>query len=183
MADPRKEEKEEGQQEEQPKKGKSKLLLMIIIAVLFLGGAGVGGFFFLKSQKQAEAQATAKEAESHNPQAAGEGAEAGKNMPAPSFFFDLPDLTVNLSSNNGESHFLRLKVALEVGSQTDLDALKEVQPRIVDDFQVYLRELRPEDLAGSAGTYRLRHDLLLRANQAAQPIQVKNVLFKEFLVQ
>ena len=56
-------------------------------------------------------------------------------------------------------------------------------PRIVDNFQVYLRELRLEDLRGSAGLYRLREELLSRVNIAAQPAQVNDVLFKEMLVQ
>ena len=54
---------------------------------------------------------------------------------------------------------------------------------IVDSFQVYLRELRVADLKGSAGIYRLREDLLRRVNEAAQPVKINDVLFKEILVQ
>jgi len=56
-------------------------------------------------------------------------------------------------------------------------------PRIIDNFQVYLRELRLEDLRGSAGMYRLREELLTRVVAAAQPVRVKDVLFKEMLIQ
>jgi flagellar FliL protein len=56
-------------------------------------------------------------------------------------------------------------------------------PRIIDNFQVYLRELRLDDLRGSAGIYRLREELLMRVNTAAQPVHVKDVLFREMLVQ
>ncbi|MFX9073467.1 flagellar basal body-associated FliL family protein, partial [Acinetobacter baumannii] len=60
---------------------------------------------------------------------------------------------------------------------------QQTLPRIIDNFQVYLRELRLDDLKGSAGMYRLREELLLRVNMAAQPVKIKDVLFKEMLVQ
>jgi flagellar protein FliL len=56
-------------------------------------------------------------------------------------------------------------------------------PRIIDNFQVYLRELRVEDLRGSGGIYRLREELLTRVNAATAPAKVVDVLFKEMLVQ
>ena len=58
-----------------------------------------------------------------------------------------------------------------------------LRPRIIDHFQVYLRELRVEDLRGSAGIYRLREELLARVNAAVKPTKVENVLFREVLVQ
>jgi flagellar protein FliL len=58
-----------------------------------------------------------------------------------------------------------------------------VLPRIIDNFQVYLRELRVEDLKGSGGMYRLREELLLRVNAAVAPAKINDVLFKEMLVQ
>ena len=54
---------------------------------------------------------------------------------------------------------------------------------IRDSFQTYLRELRLDDLRGSAGMYRLREELLTRINVAVQPSKVSAVLFKEMLVQ
>ena len=56
-------------------------------------------------------------------------------------------------------------------------------PRLLDLFQTYLREMRPEELRGSAGTYRLREELIARANIALQPTRVVDVLFTELLVQ
>lgn len=168
-------EAQEGEEEGGEQKKKSKLIPIIIAAVLLVGGAGAGGFFFLTS-KDKPVEGAAAEGED-----AATSAEPAK--PAESFFFELPDMTVNLSSTGGGARFLRLKSVLEVGSAADVTALEKIQPRIVDDFQVYLRELRPSDLQGSAGSYRLRHDLLLRANQAAQPVHVHNVLFKELIVQ
>jgi len=56
-------------------------------------------------------------------------------------------------------------------------------PRIVDQFQSYLRELRVDDLRGSAGVMRLKEELLRRINVAAAPYPVKDVLLKEMIVQ
>ena len=62
-------------------------------------------------------------------------------------------------------------------------AIEHVLPRIVDHFQVYLRELKPDSLKGSAGVYRLRQELLTRIAAAAYPLKAKDVLFREVLVQ
>jgi flagellar FliL protein len=62
----------------------------------------------------------------------------------------------------------------------------EIQPRmakVIDAFQVYLRELRKSDLEGSAGIYRLKEELRRRINVAIFPAQVENILFREILVQ
>jgi len=101
----------------------------------------------------------------------------------PSVFYDLPDLLVNLNSNGRKASFLKISVSLELEDPGDVARLQAVMPRIIDNFQVYLRELRVEDLRGSGGIYRLREELLARVNAAAAPIKVKDVLFKEMLVQ
>ena len=111
--------------------------------------------------------------------------EAKVEAPAakPSVFYDLPDLLVNLNSNGRKASFLKMSVSLELEDQADVTRLQAVMPRIIDNFQVYLRELRVEDLRGSSGIYRLREELLARVNAAAAPVKVKDVLFKEMLVQ
>ena len=161
-------EESEGTEEKSAGGGKKKMLVIVVITLLFVVSAAVAGFFFIGNGGDEKDQAEGEK-------------ETSKAEPQKSFFYELPDLTVNLAS--GGSRFLRLRVVLEVKNEEAKAKLKEIQPRLIDDFQVYLRELRPEDLRGSAGSYRLRHDLLLRANQAAQPVVVENVLFKEFLVQ
>jgi flagellar FliL protein len=103
--------------------------------------------------------------------------------PKPSVFYDLQDLLVNLNSNGRKASFLKISVSLELEDQADTARVQAVMPRIIDNFQVYLRELRVEDLRGSGGIYRLREELLARVNAAATPVKVKDVLFKEMLVQ
>jgi flagellar FliL protein len=101
----------------------------------------------------------------------------------PAVFFDLPDLLVNLNTMGRKPSFLKLSVSLELERGQDLPRLQAVMPRIIDNFQVYLRELRVEDLRGSGGIYRLREELLTRVNAATAPVKVVDVLFKEMLVQ
>jgi len=116
----------------------------------------------------------------HKPVEAEKVAEA---PPPPAVFFDLPDLLVNLNTTGRKASFLKLSISLELNRADDLPKLQAVMPRIIDNFQVYLRELRVEDLRGSGGIYRLREELLARVNSAVAPVAVRDVLFKEMLVQ
>ena len=90
---------------------------------------------------------------------------------------------MNLDNTGKQAHFLKLKVSLELGSKADEQAIDKAMPRVIDQFQTYLRELRTDDLKGSAGVYRLRQELLTRVAAASQPIDVRDVLFREILIQ
>ena len=98
-------------------------------------------------------------------------------------YFDMPEMLVNLNAAGRKTNFLKLTVSLEIENPQDVPKLQAVMPRIVDNFQVYLRELRMEDLKGSGGMYRVREELLARVNTAIAPSKVEGVLFKEMLVQ
>jgi len=118
------------------------------------------------------------------PAAEGE-AQADAAAAAPdTFIFNLPTMTVNLNDDGATGdQFLKLTVALEVANE---GGMKDIQPRIakiIDAFQVYLRELRKSDLEGSAGIYRLKEELRRRINVAIFPAQIDGILFKELLVQ
>lgn len=98
-------------------------------------------------------------------------------------FYDLPELLVNLNTAGRKSTFLKIRVSLELVDPKDVPRIEALLPRIVDNFQVYLRELRIEDLKGSAGMYRLREEMMRRVAAAAQPAKINDVLFKEMIVQ
>ncbi|HCX13884.1 MAG TPA: flagellar basal body protein FliL [Rhodospirillaceae bacterium] len=102
---------------------------------------------------------------------------------AMSLFYDLPEMLVNINTAGRAKNFLKIRVSLELANEADINQVDTVLPRIIDNFQVYLRELRLEDLQGAAGMYRLREELLNRVNAAVRPAQVKDVLFKEMVVQ
>lgn len=100
----------------------------------------------------------------------------------PVVFYDLPEMTVNLSTD-GRATYLKVRIALEVADQAMVDRISPYLPRILDAFQIYLRELRPADLEGSAGLFRLKEELLRRINLSVYPAKVDGVLFKEILIQ
>ena len=98
-------------------------------------------------------------------------------------FVDLPDLIANLNVGQRRSAFIKLKAKLELSKAEDQAIVAAAMPRIQDMFTTYLREMRPEELRGSAGTYRLREELIARANIAVAPAHVVDVLFSEMLIQ
>ena len=152
-----------------------KIVLFIVLPLLLLIGAGVGVTVML-GVFSAPPPPTE---------------DAGGGAPTPvepepetqTTFFEVPDLIVNLNTDIRKSTFLKIKISLEIANSADTDVINQMLPRIVDNFQVYLRELRIQDLQGSAGMYRLREELLRRVNIAVRPARVKDVLFKEMLVQ
>ncbi|MDP6574195.1 MAG: flagellar basal body-associated FliL family protein [Rhodospirillales bacterium] len=98
-------------------------------------------------------------------------------------YFEMPDLLVNLYSDRGVSSILKIRVSLDLEDASDIPHLKQVMPRIVDNMQTYLRELRVEDLQGARGLRRLQNEMLARVNSVSGQAKVSRILFKELLVQ
>ena len=167
MAEEVETELEEG--EEQSGGGKKKLIIIIALAVVLLLGGGAAAYFFLFSGSDAEV--TEPE---NDPNAEPE---------SKAYFYDLPEMTVNLNSKNRRAQYLRIKVSLEMISEEQAQKIEPFMPRVLDAFQVYLRELRTSDLEGSAGLFRLKRELLKRINDAIYPVKVNDILFKEILIQ
>ena len=109
--------------------------------------------------------------------------DAKRAVEKPMVYYDLPEMVVNLSSDGKRAQYLKLSVSLEVADRQTISALQPKLPRVLDLFQVYLRELRSSDLEGSAGIYRLKEELLRRVNIALRPKRVDRILFREILVQ
>jgi flagellar protein FliL len=145
-------------------KGKLKLIIAVVGVLAVLGsGAGVWFFFFRHGPEEMHAEAP---------------------PPKPPVFVDVPDMLVNLVGSPGERvQYLKVKVVLELKEEKQVEAIKPTMPRVTDIFQTYLRELRPADISGSAGLFRLREELTRRVNAAVAPTQVSAVLFKEIVVQ
>jgi flagellar protein FliL len=144
---------------------KSKLKLIIAgvgLLVILGGGVATWFLFFRHSGEEVHAEAVVK----------------------PPSFVDVPDMLVNLAGSPGERvQYLKLKIVLEVKEEKQVEAIKPSMPRVTDIFQTYLRELRPTDLNGSAGLFRLKEELTRRVNTALSPSQVNAVLFKEIVIQ
>ncbi len=170
-----------------PKK-KSKLLVValagvVVLALAGLGGAWAAGVFGGGEDEAAAAGDTAEGdtgADDTDAQATADGADgAAGGKPV---FVDLPKMLVNLVSDSG-TRFLKLSIAVEVDDPATAERIEQLSPRIVDSFQLYLRTLRPEELRGPGSMFRLKEDLHVRIHQAIEPATVRDVLFKEMLVQ
>ncbi|WP_066683864.1 flagellar basal body-associated protein FliL [Caulobacter sp. CCH9-E1] len=190
---------EEGAEGEAPAKKKPPILIIAIAAgVLVLGGGGAAAFFLMKPKPAAEAGEHGKEEkekkkekkEKEGEKKEGEGAAGAAAGPAPVIkegpdgvvFYTLPDIVVNMQTADGKSTFLKLKLTFELPDEETAEALTPNLPRLQDMFQTFLRELRPEDLNGSQGTYQLRVELLRRVNLVAAPAKVNAVLIEEMLI-
>lgn len=172
MADENGDDMQEGYEAAPRKKvsGK-KLVLFIALPIIVLIGAGVGVYFSglldpllggHKQEKVAEAKADSNE---------------------PGDFYDLDEMLVTIRSTGTKQKYLKLQVSLELQSKEDEKRIEAVMPRIIDNFQVFLRELRVEELEGSEGIYRIKEELLTRVNAAAHPVKVKDVLLKNLVIQ
>ncbi|HVX98286.1 MAG TPA: flagellar basal body-associated protein FliL [Pseudorhodoplanes sp.] len=156
-------ESEEGAEKKPARKFSPKLLIAAAAGALVLAGGGTGAYFvFSGKEKSAVTAAQAK----------------------PAVFLDLPDVLVNLSNAGGDrTQYLKMKIVLELPQQEMIAQVQPMLPRVLDAFQTYLRELRPTDLDGSAGLYRLKEELTRRVNASIAPGRVNAVLFKEIVVQ
>jgi flagellar protein FliL len=103
--------------------------------------------------------------------------------PPPPSYVDVPEMVANLNSGTHRASYVKVVVRMEVPRPDDVAKVKVAMPRLQDIMQTYLREMRPEELRGSAGTYRLREELLARANVAVAPAKVSDVLFTQMIIQ
>ncbi len=101
----------------------------------------------------------------------------------PPIMVDLPEMVANLNSDSRRPRYIKLKAEVQVAGRQDAAAVRAAMPQLQDLLQTYLREQRPEDLQGAIGTYRLRHELIARADVAVAPARIEDILFVEMLVQ
>jgi flagellar protein FliL len=141
-----------------------KLIIVAAAGLLVLAGAATGAYFMF---------------------AGGKGGAAVAAAPVkPPTFVDVPEVLVNLSTGGADrTQYLKVKVVLEIPDAALSPQIESTMPRVMDAFQTYLRELRPTDLDGSAGLYRLKEELTRRVNAAIAPSRITAVLFKEIVVQ
>jgi flagellar FliL protein len=172
----------EGGKKKKKKKGKftpKQKIIIIAVGMLLLLGIPVGLYFggvIGGSTPPAEGEAPAE----------GEVPEVAAEVPAEAVdpvFYEMEEFLVNLNTGGKQVKFLKMNVMLELPDAAAVEYLEPRLPRIRDSFQIYLRELRAEDLQGSKGIQRLREELLLRVNKELYPVKVNNILFKDILVQ
>ena len=186
-----------------PKKkgGKKKLILIAAGAFVVLGGGGATAFFMFGPKADAQADAHGakdahgeKKKDGHKKAKKKDGGHGGGGKgdagaakiaegPDGVVYYTMPDMVVNIQSPDGRPTYLKLKLTLELPDHESAEALSAAGPRLNDMFSTFLRELRPEDLSGSQGTYQLRMEILRRVNLVAAPAEANAVLIEEMLIQ
>ncbi len=113
-----------------------------------------------------------------------EGEEGTENVITKGqFYYKFEDMTVNLVSGDKKSRFFKLSLTVAVTQEADISVMESLSPRVTDNVTQYLRELRPEELAGSANFNRMHEGVLLRVRTAVAPILVTDALITMALVQ
>jgi flagellar protein FliL len=168
-------------------KKKPPMKLVIIgaaAALVLLGGGGVAAMLMMGGGK-AEAHKTEhkKPADKKKDGDKKDGPNPISQGPDGSYFYTMPDMVVNIQSTDGRPTYLKLKLAFETPDEDSAEAISPNQLRLNDMFQSFLRELRPDDLAGSEGSYQLRQEIQRRVNLVIAPSKVNAVLIQEMLVQ
>ncbi len=189
---PKESEAAEGAEGEGGGKKKLPLKLMLIAgagALVVLGGGGTAAFMFLAPKPDAEhAEKGEKKKEKKKDEKGGHGAagaEGGAQVregPDGVVFYTMPDVVVNMQTAEGRPTFLKLKLTLELPDDHAIEELDPNMPRLQDMFQTFLRELRPEDLSGSQGSYQLRMEILRRVTLVIAPSKANAVLIEEMLI-
>lgn len=155
-----------------------KVLIGGAAALLLL--AGGGGAFMLSGGEAKPAQdGQATDAAPEEEAAAEEGEGQSGELP----LVDVPPMIVNLRTTDGQPRYLKIRFMLEAKSAAKADKLKEKLPLIIDAYQPFLREMRPEDISGSAAVFRIKEEMLIRANEAAGKGMVKDVLLQDLVQQ
>jgi flagellar FliL protein len=149
-----------------PKRGKKPLIFAAAAVLLLLGGgAAVYLSGILGGDDAAEIDAS------------------GASKPGrPPVFYPLPEMVVTLSTPDRRPSYLKVRLNLELGDPAEAAKIDPLMPRVTDSCHVFLRTLRPEDLQGSAGTARLRTELLRRIALAVAPVAVNDVLIAELML-
>lgn len=96
--------------------------------------------------------------------------------------YEFPKIKADLKPTGRYFNVVTLQIVLEL-AEADVPRLEERKIKILDGFNVRLRELQRADLVGTSGIEGLRADFLGVVNDAIAPAQAKDVLFTEMLVQ
>jgi flagellar FliL protein len=179
--------------------GKKKLPLKMLIiggvgALVVLGGGGAAAFMMLSpkpdpaaaeeggKKKDEKKKDDKKKEEKKGGKEDEKGAPVVREGPDGVVFYTIPDVVVNMQTSDGRPTFLKLKLTLELPDENVVEELNPNMPRLQDMFQTFLRELRPEDLSGSQGSYQLRMEILRRVNLVISPSKANAVLIEEMLI-
>lgn len=168
-------------------KNKKGGLFIIIGAILLLGGGGAGYYFFFNNKSTDAKESVADEEKAKEDAAAKEKEtkikeEEAKNasIEGKLLYYTLPEITANLRTKNG---FMKISLILEYYDKANEKIIEEKIPLIVDQLQLFLRDLQKDDLLGTAMLTKLKESILIRINNILAPVKINAVLLRDLLVQ
>ncbi|AXK44163.1 flagellar basal body protein FliL (plasmid) [Erythrobacter aureus] len=96
-------------------------------------------------------------------------------------FVEVPPMVVNLRTSGGQPRFLKVHFLIVPTSASKKTEIEAKLPLIIDRFQPFLRELRPEDLSGSAAVYRIKEEMMVRAGKIVGDAAIRDILIQDLV--
>jgi flagellar FliL protein len=153
--------------------GVAVVIIIALVAFLFLGG-----------DEEPAAPTGDEELDRLSEAAAAQNAQAAPvNEELKTLFIEIPAQQYNLNTGGQGRQYLLAEITLEVDRESFKADIEEKLPRILDEFNIYMRELHPEDVTGARGLLHVKTELLSRINQSVAPSRVRDVLFQKFIIQ
>ena len=149
-----------------------RIILIVLIALIAAGAAAAGTWFFMSRREPPPLRL--KPPQQHP-------------RPAMPVFFPLEPMTVNLQSDDGQQHYLRIGLTLKLNDPKVQQQLTDHMPEIRSRVLLALSNKHPDDLAPLEGKRALATELKTLIEQpndkGAAPVTIEDVLFTEFVVQ
>jgi len=185
----------EGEEGEGGAKKKPPLMILIaagVGALVIIGGGATAAILLMGGNKteahgkDAKAEKPKKDEKKDDKKGGKDAKDKGPNPisqgPDGMVYYTIPDLVANIQSADGRPTYLKVKLALELKDESVAESIEPNMPRLTDMLQTFMRELRPEDLAGSQGNYELRLEFQRRVDLVIAPAKVNSVLIEEMLI-
>jgi len=93
-------------------------------------------------------------------------------------YYDLPRMTIAMGGNG---RYVRLDITLEVAKE-DIYAIDGMRPRILDRLNVFFGALKSDQIESASAPSWLRNETLGEVKKAVAPVQVRDVMFRQFMI-
>ena len=176
---------EEPKSEAGGKPPRSPLVLILAVCAAVMAGAA-GSMYFMLKKMGAQAPAAgapaaaghqeAKAAAPEEPPPAEEG-EGGKSV------VTMAPFVVNLEDENGESHFLKMTLAVELKDGKWSPFFEHQTPKVRNAVVLLLSNLKTAQTQGAQNKRKLVEDLRTTVSEAMGKNAIKDIFLTEFVIQ
>ncbi|GAB4392632.1 MAG: flagellar basal body-associated protein FliL [Gammaproteobacteria bacterium] len=188
---------DEEEAEQSVPKSKTKIIIIAsIILVLMLGGGGAAWWFLKKpahtSNSTTTPAASTQQQTSSNTNTTEEASDAAEKEPAVDgetvLYYELePGIVVNIESEDGQQHYLQIKLAFVTRHQEVVEAIKENKPLISNSLLEILSATTYKELRTKEGRTKLRQQTLETTREIISKYveagEIEAVLFTDYVMQ